>query len=245
MKSSLATKTETRGTGAPYNAHDALLLEGKTLCIISRERLHSDLLAFYLEQKAGIRCRYIQKPGDLLHAGNGEGESPDMVILDCADMECQETSNFLSQYQSGPLSKSPVCLFNVTRDRDIEVTGLKLGVRGFFYAEDPIDSVLAGLTAVLFGQLWISSEALNRALSKASEKTKPQQADDQKKGNHILLTPREIEILRAIGIGASNSDIAEKLFISPHTVKTHVYNSFKKINVTNRFQAALWAAENL
>ena len=61
----------------------------------------------------------------------------------------------------------------------------------------------------------------------------------------ILLTPREIEILGMIALGASNTEIAEKLFISPNTVKTHIYNLFKKINVTNRLQAAFWAAKNL
>jgi len=59
------------------------------------------------------------------------------------------------------------------------------------------------------------------------------------------LTPREIEILSLVAIGAKNEEIAEKLFISSNTVKTHIYNIFKKIDVPNRLQAALWAAKNL
>lgn len=59
------------------------------------------------------------------------------------------------------------------------------------------------------------------------------------------LTQREIEILDLISKGASNKKIADVLFISPHTVKTHLHNIFKKINVTRRLQAALWAAKNL
>ena len=59
------------------------------------------------------------------------------------------------------------------------------------------------------------------------------------------LTRRETEILALIAAGHTNEEMAEKLFISPHTVKTHVYNIFQKIAVPNRLQAALWAAKNL
>ena len=56
---------------------------------------------------------------------------------------------------------------------------------------------------------------------------------------------RQIEILAMVAVGATNDEIADKLCISPHTVKTHLYRIFKKINVPNRVQAALWAAKNL
>lgn len=60
-----------------------------------------------------------------------------------------------------------------------------------------------------------------------------------------ILTPREIEILTMVASGAKNEEIANELYISPNTVKTHIYNIFKKINVPNRLQAALWAVKNL
>ena len=61
----------------------------------------------------------------------------------------------------------------------------------------------------------------------------------------LLLTRREREILDMIAQGASNDIIADKLCISRHTVKTHLYNLFKKIGAPNRLQAALWAMKNL
>ena len=66
---------------------------------------------------------------------------------------------------------------------------------------------------------------------------------DECAGKH--LTHREIEILTMIAHGAPNSLIADQLCISPHTVKTHIYNIFKKIEVPNRLQAAFWAIKNI
>ena len=60
-----------------------------------------------------------------------------------------------------------------------------------------------------------------------------------------VLTKRQAEILALVAVGHSNEEIAQKLYISAHTVKTHLYTIFKKINVPNRMQASLWAAKNL
>ena len=50
------------------------------------------------------------------------------------------------------------------------------------------------------------------------------------------LTPREADILKKIIRGASNKEIAEQSFISPHTVRNHIYNIYQKTGIKNRFQ---------
>lgn len=59
------------------------------------------------------------------------------------------------------------------------------------------------------------------------------------------LTKREVQILQLTATGATNTEIAEQLNVSMHTVKTHIYNLFKKIGVANRMQAVNWAQDHL
>ncbi|AKM47487.1 Transcriptional regulator, LuxR family [Edwardsiella anguillarum] len=59
------------------------------------------------------------------------------------------------------------------------------------------------------------------------------------------LTLRELEVLKAMQQGASNLDISRILYISENTVRTHIYNIFKKIAVKNRIQAVKWADTHL
>jgi len=58
------------------------------------------------------------------------------------------------------------------------------------------------------------------------------------------LTGRELEVLRLMADGASNSEISQMLHISPHTVKSHVIHIFNKLNVNDRTQASVWAVRN-
>lgn len=67
---------------------------------------------------------------------------------------------------------------------------------------------------------------------------------DVEKANSALpapLTDRELEVLRMVAGGATNSEISETLDISPHTVKSHVVHIFNKLGVNDRTQAAVWA----
>jgi len=62
--------------------------------------------------------------------------------------------------------------------------------------------------------------------------------------NSVLLTDREIQVLRLLSTGASNPEISSALSISPHTVKTHVSHIYDKLGVHDRAQAAVWASRH-
>ena len=64
------------------------------------------------------------------------------------------------------------------------------------------------------------------------------------RGQKKRLTARELEVLALVSQGLSNQEIAEKLFLSEKTVKNHLTNTFRKIGVTDRTQAVLYAIKN-
>ncbi len=59
-----------------------------------------------------------------------------------------------------------------------------------------------------------------------------------------ILTPRELEVLQLLARGLTNLEIGKQLFISKHTVKNHVSNIYRKLNVDDRTQIALLAIRN-
>ena len=69
--------------------------------------------------------------------------------------------------------------------------------------------------------------------------------EKQESARGEMLTKREEEILLMVACGHDSRGISDKLSISSHTVKTHIYNIYGKINVNNRLQAVLWAANRL
>lgn len=130
-------------------------------------------------------------------------------------------------------------LFNLPEHAGIENKVLSRKIRGFFYKNDHFDIFLKGIRSILRGEIWISREILLKYVFESIDNKNTEIPD--KPG----LTPREVEILTLVSMGFTNEEIADKMCISTNTVKTHLYNIFRKINVPNRLQAALWAAAHL
>lgn len=109
---------------------------------------------------------------------------------------------------------------------------LRAGAAGCLSVNLSAREFLGSLTMLAQGDLLVSHEMVPAVTATGGEMTKPQDR----------LTARELEILRALGRGKTNQEIAEELFISPHTVKIHVRRILAKMEFRNRQQAAAYAA---
>lgn len=110
------------------------------------------------------------------------------------------------------------------------------GAAGYLLKGIERDELIAALRAVAGGETLLSREDLTRALRGIS-------AIAQDELIHPL-SEREIEVLRLLSTGLSNKEIAPLLFISESTVKTHVEHIIGKLGVSDRVQAAVWAARH-
>ena len=213
------------------------------ICIVSPTRFENDLLRTFLEQKTGSKCVCIECIEHVPDMRDGDKNlaPPKLVLFDCLGEPPEKILEQLESTEKEIFSECPLCLFNFRHNLDITIKAIKQGVSGFFYEHDTSEHFLKGVRALCNGELWISREILREYVCTTTSKML--RSNSRKAA--ALLTPRELEILALVGSGATNDEIGEELFISPNTVKTHVYNIFKKINVPNRLQATLWAAENL
>jgi len=213
---------------------------GKAIYIAGPMKLQNLLTAAYLEEVTGIPCEAVEDVSDILSAGDEKGENKRLILWDCMGKDLHACMPELSEHFEKRSDCDYLCLINLLRDEDFEEKNLPAEIRGFFYQEDSVDQLLKGIETVFRGELWLSRRIMTNFILNNHRQESP-----RKENAAAILTRREKEILTMVRQGATNCGIADKLCISNHTVKTHLYNIFKKIDVPSRLQAAFWAAKNL
>ena len=212
---------------------------GNVVYIVGPRKLQNEAIASCLERETGDQCFVL---GDINHIPPDDLKDSGLqrlVLLDCQGKDKKKLLAELRLYLSQRGFANHIALFNVSRDQGIEQSCVPEGIRGFFYEEDQLEIFLKGVKAVRDGDWWLSRDVMIQCILEGTDGH-----EASRRGSDIL-TSRQIGVLALVAVGATNDEIAEKLCVSPHTVKTHLYNIFKKIKVTNRLQAALWAAKHL
>lgn len=146
---------------------------------------------------------------------------------------------FPELYRSFPDIKPVIINESFTDQEKVEL--LKLGVRGFSSRDLSSEQLEKALLQVKNGEVWVSRNVINLSLQGMA--TYGSQHIIQKQ-NQYDLSERELEILKTMVMGLKNKEIANKLFISDKTVKTHVNKIFKKLGAQTRARAILIAVEN-
>ena len=135
----------------------------------------------------------------------------------------------------------PPVLVLTTFDDDEMLSGaLRAGANGFILKDSSAEDLVAAVRAIAQGGSWLDPAVTARVLTRFREST-----DVATHGAHeTLLTSREQEVLQSMGCGMTNAEIAEALFISELTVKSHIGRIFVKLGLRDRAAAVVYAFDH-
>ena len=210
------------------------------LYVVGSNRLHNELLLSYIKRYLPIMGVCNFNLGSITAVVEHKDKEIIFILLDCVNYDQTEIWKDLFVWKIDNSSDCYIAFCNVKPDADIEKHALSNNVHGIFYADDPIELIPKGITAIENGEIWYPRRILASYLS---ERIKVEPISNDR--SYVKLSNREKEILAIVVKGCSNKEIADKMNLSCHTVKTHIYNIYKKIGVDNRFQALLWASKYL
>jgi LuxR family transcriptional regulator of csgAB operon len=218
------------------------MLTGLHVNIIGPQYLQNTLLASFLEEQTHVHCHVHDANKDIPKSLKHD-TTPALTLIDSNKENDKYSPLETYAYCRGQLGSQDLFAFiNTPPGGEIEALAATLDVHGLFYEDASQENLSKGVKAIFDGELWLPRKIISEQLQhhKSSGKLLIAQARD-----HKLLTAREIEILNLIATGAKNTDIANNLCLSVHTIKTHIYHIYKKIDVSNRMQAVNWASNNL
>ncbi|MBA3473537.1 MAG: response regulator transcription factor, partial [Rubrobacter sp.] len=119
---------------------------------------------------------------------------------------------------------------------DASVTGaIRAGAIGYLLKTTDADELCEAIKAAAAGQVRLAPEAAARLMREVRTPASPESLTES-------LTERETEVLELLARGKANKQIARELFVAMSTVKTHVNNLYRKLGISSRTQAALYAA---
>jgi two-component system response regulator DegU len=136
---------------------------------------------------------------------------------------------------------SKVIMLTIHEEREYLLEAVRIGSAGYIMKDAESEHLIEAIRTVYKGDTYIQPN-LTSKLIYDYDKMSYQSIRKQFQQHH--LTQREIEVLLLISEGMNNREIADELFISEKTVKNHVSNIFKKIDVSDRTQAAIYVLKN-
>lgn len=148
----------------------------------------------------------------------------------------REICKAIKEISEGKTKSQLLLLGNIPSHEEI-VSLMNVGVRGYFDLNAPSSELTEAIRVIHKGEIWLPrdkmSSIMDRIISVVGKDLKEKTLDQ--------LTPTEFQVLRLIGQGKSNDEIAEALFISKNTVRSHIKSIYAKLDTHSRLQLALYA----
>ncbi|WIB25959.1 response regulator transcription factor [Curtobacterium sp. MCSS17_015] len=203
--------------------------------------------------RAGFRVILESEPGVQVVAEAADGAAavaavaahrPDVI---CLDVQMPGVDGLEAARRITAGDHPPAVLVLTTFDTDEYLfDALAAGASGFLLKNASPEKLIEAVRTVAGGDALLAPDVTRRVISRATTATSPGVSGPAPAQVGALsgLTERETEVLRLLGRGLSNAEIAGTLFVGEATVKTHVSNVLQKLGVRDRIQAVVWAYEH-
>lgn len=154
-----------------------------------------------------------------------ERENPDVVLMDLQFGSHAEATGVDATRRIRALEAPPYVLVLTNYDSDADILGaVEAGASGYLLKDAPPHELTAAVRAAAAGESALAPVIASRLL-------------DRMRAPRVSLSSREIEVLELVAAGRSNSEVAEQLFVSETTVKSHLAHIFSKLDVSSRTAA--------
>lgn len=160
---------------------------------------------------------------------------PDVLLLDI-DMPKKNGLQVLQVFKEQSVIQK-VLVLTVHNQVEYLMGAMDLGVNGYILKDSESRELKKAIFTIYEGKIYLPSSLVPLMSSKKMQKNVDSEKIDS-------LTKRELEVLKLLAVGMYNKEVAQNLAISERTVKNHVSNIFKKLEVTDRTQAAVFAIRN-
>ena len=166
--------------------------------------------------------------------------APDVILMDLNMPRCSGLEAIQALQTEMP--QVNILVLTVSENEADLFAAMKFGARGYVLKNTEPDELIHAILHIAQGGVIVSPLMATKLLTEFKdltagvEKESIQEADSD-------LSPREGEVLQLVAQGASNKKIADSLFISENTVKTHLRNIMEKLHLANRSQAAAYAVK--
>ncbi len=203
-------------------AHDHRLIRDSIRVVLSREK------------NIQIVGEATTGPETIDVIGNHE---PDVVLLDYYMSGMDGVEFIQSIIEKCP--KTRVLMLTFSMNENVVFEALKAGAKGYISKDASMSDLIKAIQTVYEGEVWIERKLISMFFD--HENGARSGEEDQNGTTKKELTAREQEVLLCLSTGSTNKEIADALCISEKTVKSHLSSIFRKLNVTRRLEAILYA----
>jgi len=160
---------------------------------------------------------------------------PDIILMDIEMPKKTGIEATLEIRQKYP--DLDIMMLTVFEDDNKIFDSIQAGASGYMLKDEPFETIVEAVKELYDGGAPISRSIARKVLSLLQKGPEKSGKENNLYDPEILLSTRELELLDGLVNGGSYTSLAKELFISPHTVKTHIKNIYKKLHVHNRAEA--------